>query len=178
MKPGARRWRQQRPQHAQRRLVQVFRQVGDRSRDLPMHRVDAVVGRAAQGDDADVEPGPLEAEDLLGDEGFGQPRVALEHERRWARSRVSPAPGHQRQPRPFPLRDIGVHQVADPVEAVERAAVGGFARASSARGRRRRASREPARVLGLLGKQHVDEPEFGGPPGPDQLLLREARRAG
>ena len=34
----------------------------------------------AQGDDEDIEPQRLQGQDLLGDEGLGQARVALEDE--------------------------------------------------------------------------------------------------
>jgi hypothetical protein len=57
---------------------QVFGEVEDRGADLAVDRVDGAVGRMAQRDEAQVEPELLEAADLLGDEGFRQPRIALE----------------------------------------------------------------------------------------------------
>jgi hypothetical protein len=71
---------QPRPQHAQRLLIEIFRQIADPRRDLAMHGVHVLVGRKAQGDDVDREPALLQRADLLRDKRLGQARIALEDE--------------------------------------------------------------------------------------------------
>ena len=113
-----------RGEHAERRVVQVFRQVAHGRPHFRVHRMGAVVGGAAQRHDADVEAAALQAEDLLGDEGFGQPGIALQHEdragpgrgcgpARFARPtrhppagirRARPEPAQGRHHDPFPRR--------------------------------------------------------------------------
>ena len=44
-----------------------------------MDRMRRAIGRVAQRDDQDIEPAPLESEDLLGNESLGQPRIALQN---------------------------------------------------------------------------------------------------
>jgi hypothetical protein len=67
-------------QHAQRLLVEIFRQIGDFRRDLAMHRMEVLVGREPQRDDVDREPAQLQRANLLRDEGLRQTRIALEDE--------------------------------------------------------------------------------------------------
>jgi hypothetical protein len=67
-------------QAAERLVQDVFGQIENRRLDLPMDGMDGAVGRMAQRDDADVEAARLQPEDLLGDEGLAQPRIALEDE--------------------------------------------------------------------------------------------------
>ena len=67
-------------EHPQRLLVEIFRQVADRCPDQPVQLMDAPVGRAAQRHDLDVQAEPLQRQDLLGDEGFRQARIALDQD--------------------------------------------------------------------------------------------------
>ncbi len=61
-------------------LVQVFRQVGDGRPDFLVNGVDGRVGGVAEREQPDVEPQTFQAQDLLGDEGLRQSRIALENE--------------------------------------------------------------------------------------------------
>jgi hypothetical protein len=57
---------------------QVLREIQDRGLDLVVHRVADPVVRPAQRDDGEGDAMPLEGRDLLSNEGFGYPRVALD----------------------------------------------------------------------------------------------------
>ncbi len=70
-----------RGQHAPGRLVEVLGQVADGRPDGAVDGVQGRVGRAPQGHDPQVEARLFEPQDLLGDEGFRQPGIALQHER-------------------------------------------------------------------------------------------------
>ncbi len=63
-----------------RRLVEIFRQINHRRRDLVMDRMGRAVGRTPQRDDEERQAALLERANLLGNEGLGQPRIAFEHE--------------------------------------------------------------------------------------------------
>src|SRR5262249_32725106 len=66
------------PEAAQRFAPEIFRQVEHGGAGLAMNRVDRAVGRTAKRDDAEVEAALLESADLLGNEGLGEARIALE----------------------------------------------------------------------------------------------------
>ena len=68
------------PEHAAGLLVEIFGQVDDRRADLVMHRMALGIGGAAHRIEADIQPPPLQGADFLGDEGFGEARIALEDE--------------------------------------------------------------------------------------------------
>ena len=75
--PGRRRDRSQPRQTRRRFLVEVFGKVEQRSSDQAVNRMDGAVRRMPQGDDQDLEPASLQGQNLLGDKGFGEPRIAL-----------------------------------------------------------------------------------------------------
>ena len=58
--------------------MQIFGKIGDRRGDGAMHRMDPVVGRAAQRDQAESEARLFQPEKLLRDKGFGQARISFE----------------------------------------------------------------------------------------------------
>ena len=64
-----------------RLLVEILRQIDHRRGDRPVQVVHRRVGRVAQRDDGQREAAALERQDLLRDEGLGQPRIALDHDR-------------------------------------------------------------------------------------------------
>lgn len=68
----------QRLQHADRLLMQIFRQVGDGRADLIMNGVAFFIRRPAHGHQFQREPGLFEPQKFLGDESLGQARIALE----------------------------------------------------------------------------------------------------
>ena len=63
---------------AQRLAMQILGQVTHARANLVVHRMAPPIGRPAQRHDEDVEAAALERGDLLGDEGFRQPRIALQ----------------------------------------------------------------------------------------------------
>lgn len=65
--------------YAPRLLVEILGQVQQRRADLPVHRMDRLVGRVTQGGDRDVEPPRLERRDLLRDKSLGETRIPFEH---------------------------------------------------------------------------------------------------
>ena len=67
--------------HAARIVLQVFRQIDDAALHAIVHGMTMLVGRPAQRPDFERNAARLEAGDLLGDEGLGQARPALEHDR-------------------------------------------------------------------------------------------------
>jgi hypothetical protein len=66
---------------AARIVLEVFRQIDDAALHAVVHRMAMLVGRPAQRPDFQGNAARLEAGDLLGDEGLGQARPALEHDR-------------------------------------------------------------------------------------------------
>ncbi len=70
--------RPQRFQHAQRFLMQIFRQVGDGRANFVMHRMALLVGRAAHGDEVEVETCSFQSQQFLCDECFGEARIAFQ----------------------------------------------------------------------------------------------------
>ncbi len=64
-------------QHAQRLLVEIFRQIGHRRLDPAVHRVNRFLGRVPQRPDFEVEPAILQGQDFLRDEGLGEARITL-----------------------------------------------------------------------------------------------------
>ena len=61
-----------------RLLVQIFREIVNRRLDLVVHRMALGVGRPSQRHDDEFEPGLLQAEQFLRDEGLRQARIALQ----------------------------------------------------------------------------------------------------
>ena len=70
--------RQQAAQHAARLVVQIFGEIQDRRPDLVMDRMPLLVGRPSQRHERELEPGLLQPEQFLRDEGLRQARIALE----------------------------------------------------------------------------------------------------
>ena len=67
-------------QHAQRLLVQIFRQIDDARLDLVMDGMAFLVRWPAHGDEGQIEAGALEAQQFLRNERFGQTRIALQND--------------------------------------------------------------------------------------------------
>src|SRR5712671_2370969 len=91
-------------------LIEVFRKVEQSGSDQAVDWMGCAIGRVAQRDDQDVEPTSLQGKNLLGDKGFGEPRIALQNKgdttcwpcwRRHTRSRSAPVP---QSSRPVPGR--------------------------------------------------------------------------
>ena len=72
-------------QHPQGLAVEIFRQVEDGGRNFIVDGVGVRIRRVTQGHDQDVEPPPLQGENLLGDKGFGQSGITLDDESDFAR---------------------------------------------------------------------------------------------
>ncbi len=68
------------PAHPRRRVLQIFRQIAHRRPDRAVQPMHLMVGRLPQRHDLERQPMPLQAEDLLGDEGLGQARIALDQD--------------------------------------------------------------------------------------------------
>ena len=65
-------------QHPHGFLVEIFRQVGHRSLDLPVHGMNGALGRMTQRPDFEIDPACFEREDFLRDESFRQARITLD----------------------------------------------------------------------------------------------------
>lgn len=65
--------------HAQGFLVQILGKILHWRADLRMHRMHPRIRWMAEGKYQNIESALLEGGDLLGNEGFGQPRIALEY---------------------------------------------------------------------------------------------------
>ena len=59
--------------------MQIFRQIMDGRFDLVMHGMAFCVGRPPERDEYQLEPRALQTEQFLRDEGFRQPRIALQN---------------------------------------------------------------------------------------------------
>lgn len=67
--------------HTARLVMQIFRQIAHRRRDLAMHQVPIGIGRMAQRPDLEGQAALLQAEQFLRDERLREARVALHRDR-------------------------------------------------------------------------------------------------
>ncbi len=67
-------------EHAQRLLIEIFREITDLGADLLVDRVDRWIVGMAERDDLERDPALLKSQNFLGDEGLGKPRIPLQHQ--------------------------------------------------------------------------------------------------
>ena len=153
--------------------MEIFRQIGHARLDLVMNRMALLVGRTAQRDEAELQARQLEPAQLLGDERLRQTRIAFEHDDDFFRQ-VPPSMMARRFCEPgssqSPTRSVMFSRPSSLSLDVTRE---GGARSGSCLS----ALAISAGIFRFVRQQYVDDAEFGGAPGADELFLarRDAR---